>query len=324
MKPEMRDPASTLPRIVVVAGPTGVGKTALGVALGQAFNGELVNADSRYLYRGFDIGTAKPDLNERGDVPHHLIDILDPGDDFSLATYQALANQAIAEVLARGHLPILVGGTPLYVKAVIEGWSIPRVPPHPAIRDRLEREIAESGLAPVAERLADVDPVAAERCGVNPRRIIRALEIFEVTGIPMSAQEGKGPRPYRTLELGLHRERNDLYAVIDRRVDQLIAQGLLDEIRGLLSDGVSPDAPAFTSIGYRQLLPFLRGEESLEDGIARIKHDTHRYARHQETWLRGNPDLVRIHVSEPDWQGDVFARVRRFLEDDDAPGQETL
>lgn len=308
------------PKLIVVAGPTGSGKTTLGVELARRFDGEVVNADSRYLYRGFTIGTAKPSLEERSGIPHHLIDILAPDDDFSLARYQQLANAAITDIAGRSKLPLLVGGTPLYINAVIEGWRIPAVPPHPEIRARLQAEFEEYGASYLSERLAAVDPEAAERCGVNPRRIIRALEIFEVTGLPMSQLEGKGPRPYDTLELGLTRDRAQLYAAIDRRVDSLIDAGLVDEIKGLLASGISPDVPAFSSIGYRQLLPAIAGEESIEVGIARIKHDTHRYVRHQETWLRNNHRLIRIDVGDVDWFERSVEVVELFLSEPD-PGE---
>jgi tRNA dimethylallyltransferase len=312
----LEDDASK-PKIVVVAGPTAVGKTTLGVELGLRFGGEVVNADSRYLYRGFDIGTAKPTLAERRGVPHHLIDILGPADDFSLARYQELAYAAIAEILDRGKLPLLVGGTPLYVNAVIEGWTIPRVPPHPEIRARLEAEAERLGTPALSARLAAVDPAAAERCGANTRRIIRALEIYEVTGQPMSSLEGKGPRPYATLELGLTTPRERLHRLIDGRVDEQLAHGLVDEVSRLLASGVAPEAPAMSSIGYRQLLPCLRGEESLADAAQRIKSDTHRYVRHQETWLRANKRLIPIETADPDWIERAAEYVARFLAEKD-------
>src|SRR5215204_4768256 len=174
------------PRIVVVAGPTAVGKTALGIGLAEEFDGEVVNADSRYLYRGFDIGVAKPDIAERQGIPHHLIDILPPDGDMTLARYQDLALEAIAEVVNNGKLSILVGGTPLYINAVVEGWNMPRVPPNPSLRTALETEAGTRGIATLAKRLGEVDPAAAERCGGNLRRIIRALEVYEATGMPMS------------------------------------------------------------------------------------------------------------------------------------------
>lgn len=301
------------PRLVVIAGPTAVGKTALGVELARRFGGEVVSADSRYLYRGFDIGVAKPDVVERQGVPHHLIDILPPDGEMSLALFQDRAMAAIAEVVGRGRLPLLVGGTPLYVKAVVEGWRIPRVPPDPSLRARLDAEASEIGLPALTERLRRVDPAAAARSGQNRRRVIRALEVYEATGVPMSIQEGKGPRPFTTLELGLTMPRLALYRAIDDRVEDQVRRGLVDEVRRLLEGGIAPDAPAMSSLGYRQLLPYLRGESTLAAAVERIKVETHRYVRHQETWLRRNERLLRFDVSEPGWQARAEAAVERFL-----------
>ena len=301
------------PPLVAVFGPTAVGKTRLGVDLALAFGGEVVNADSRYLYRGFDIGVAKPTLAERRGVPHHLIDVLPPDGEMTLARFQDLAYAAIADVTARGRLPILVGGTPLYMNAVVEGWRIPRVPPDPALREGLEREIAERGLPPVAERLRAVDPTTHARSGTNARRVVRALEVWEATGRPMSELEGRDPIPYRVLEIGLEMPRATLRAAVDARLDDQIAARLVDEVRALLAAGVPPDAPAMSSLGYRQLLPHLAGEESLADAIRRTAHDTHRYLRHQETWLRRNPRLRRHDVTEPAWHERVLAETAAFL-----------
>jgi tRNA dimethylallyltransferase len=300
-------------RIVVVAGPTAVGKTALGIALAREYGGEVVNADSRYLYRGFDIGVAKPNLAERQGVPHHLIDILPPDGQMSLARFQDLALDAIKDVLGRNKLPVLVGGTPLYVNAVVEGWRIPRVPPNPSLRAVLEDEARTLGVTFLRDRLREVDPVAAERIGGNVRRVIRALEVYEATGVPMSAQEGKGPPPYAALEIGLTMPRGDLYRTVDDRVRDQIERGLVEEVRALLESGVPPTAPAMSSLGYRQLIPYLLGESSLEQAIERIRHDTHRYVRHQETWLRRNPRLVWFDVTTPEWMTTARTRVHAFL-----------
>jgi tRNA dimethylallyltransferase len=312
--PATPDPANPArPPLLVVVGPTAVGKTALAVDLARRFGGEVVNADSRYLYRGFEIGVAKPSPAERAAVPHHLIDVLPPDGDVSLARYQDLGMAAIAAVHARGKLPILVGGTPLYVNAVVEGWRIPRVPPNPAFRAALEAEAAAHGPDLLTERLRQVDPTTAARSGRNLRRVIRALEIHAATGTPMSAQEGKGPPPFAALEIALAMPRDQLYQRIDARVDDQIARGLVDEVRALLAAGVPPTAPAMTSLGYRQLLPALRGEIPLPEAIAQIKRDTHRYVRHQETWLRRNPRLLRVDVSTPGWTENVVAAVAAFL-----------
>jgi tRNA dimethylallyltransferase len=312
---------AALPPLIAVGGPTAVGKTAFGVELALAFGGEVINVDSRYLYRGFDIGVAKPTAGERRGVPHHLIDILPPDGEMSLARFQDLAMAAIADVRGRGRAPILVGGTPLYMNAIVEGWRIPRVPPNPALRERLERELAERGLEPLAARLKAVDPVAAERSGRNARRVIRALEIFETSGLPMSAQEGKAPIPYRVLELALTMPREALYRAVDARVADQIAAGLVDEIRALLAAGVPEDAAAMSSLGYRQLLPHLREEQTLAEAIERIEQDTHRYVRHQMTWLRRNPRLRWFDVSKPDWRERAMATVAAFLDGDSLGGE---
>ncbi|HEX5500063.1 MAG TPA: tRNA (adenosine(37)-N6)-dimethylallyltransferase MiaA [Thermomicrobiales bacterium] len=307
-------PATPQDRVVVIAGPTAVGKTSLAIDLALRLDGEIVNADSRYLYRGFDIGVAKPTIEERRGVPHHLIDILPPDGEMSLARFQDLAMAAIADISGRGRLPILVGGTPLYMNAIVEGWRIPRVPPNPELRARLERELAERGLEPLVERLRAVDPVAAERSARNPRRVIRALEIFEISGAPMSAQEGKSPPPYRIFELALTMPREALYQVVDARVAEQIAAGLVDEARTLLDAGVAENAAAMSSLGYRQLLPHLRGEQSLAEAIRHIEHDTHRYVRHQMTWLRRNPRLRWFDVSESGWRARAMSEVAAFLD----------
>lgn len=305
--------AQQAPKLVVISGATATGKTGLAIALAQEFGGEVINADSRYLYQGFNIGVAKPSMAERQGVPHHLVDVLPPDGSMSLARYQDLAYVEIAGVLSRGNVPLLVGGTPLYVNAVVEGWRIPRVPPDFAFRAAREVELAEHGVAALSAQLRQVDPISAERCGQNARRIIRALEVYAATGQPMSAQEGKGPPPYRALEIGLTRSRNELYQAIDARVHEHIAQGLAAEVQELLASGIPSTAPAMSSIGYRQLLPYLRGEQALAEAVTQIQHDTHRYVRHQETWLRKNPRLAWFDVSAPGAIQTVRQLVAEFL-----------
>jgi tRNA dimethylallyltransferase len=307
--------SDALPQLIVICGATATGKTALAIDLARRFDGEVINADSRYFYRGMDIGVAKPTLAERKAIPHHLIDILDLDDPegMSLAVFQRLAFAAIDDVLARGRLPFLTGGTPLYINAVVENWRIPEVPPDEAFRATLSREIEESGLKSVVERLRAVDPVAAERSSANPRRVIRALEIYQKTGKPMSEIEGKDPPHYRALELGLTMPRERLHTVIDARAEDQIRDGLEREVRQLLDAGVPRSNPAFSSIGYRQLFPVIDGEQSLAEAVQTIKHDTHRYVRHQETWLRKNPCIIWIDVTEDGWQERAAALVQSFL-----------
>ena len=299
--------------LIALAGPTGAGKTAAAIRIAQRFDGEIVNADSRYLYRGFDIGVAKPSPEEQSLVPHHLIDILPADGDMSLARFQELATATIRDIQRRGRLPLLVGGTVLYLNAVVEGWHIPRVPPDEPFRRSAEAEVERDGGAGLRARLAVIDPVAAARSGVNMRRVIRALEIHRATGTPMSVLEGRGASPFRTLEIALSMPREALHRRLDARIDKLIERGLVDEVRGLLASGVPERAPAMSSIGYRQLVPYLQGDESLDVAIERIRVDTRRYVRHQETWLRRNPRLLRVDVTADGWEARLDATIGRFL-----------
>lgn len=303
-----------LPPLIVIVGATAVGKTRLSLDLAARFNGEIVNADSRSFYRGMDIGTAKVSPEARTRIAHHLIDFLDPNDNVSLAMFQDLAYAKIDDIHERGRLPFLVGGTPQYVNAVVEGWKIPRVEPDPGFRLHLQREAEADGFAPLLERLRLVDPESAERSGPNVRRIIRALEVYEKTGRPMSEQQSKGPAPYRTLELELWRPREDLHQLIDTRVDEQLSSGLIAEIRSLLEQGANPDSPAFSSIGYRQAMPYIRGEATLGDVAKRIRFDTHRLVRHQQTWWRKNPNLVRIDMTAPEIQEQAIQAISDHLE----------
>lgn len=281
-------------RLLAIVGPTAVGKSALALRLAERFHGAIVSADSRLVYRGMDIGTAKPTPAERARVPHYLIDILDPDEPFGLAQFQELAYQAIADAHRKGYLPMLVGGTGQYVWAVLEGWSIPRVPPQPTIRAQLEEQARQEGPEALHRRLAELDPTAAARIDPrNVRRVIRALEVCLTTGQPISELQRKDPPPYDTLMIGLQMERAELYARIDERVEQMIAAGLVDEVRGLLEAGYAPDLPAFSSVGYRQIIAYLRGEISLEEAVARIKRDTRRLVHQQSIWFRA--DDPRIH-----------------------------
>ena len=294
--------------LLALVGPTAVGKTTLSLGLAQRFRGEIVSADSRLFYRGLDIGTAKPTAAERTVAPHHLIDIAGPDETVSLGQYRRLAGAAIDDVLARGRLPILVGGTGQYVMAVVEGWGIPEVGPRPALRAALER----LGGAEAARWLAALDPAAAARIDPrNVRRVVRALEVTLVSGRPISELQGKTPPPYDVRIVGLHRDRAALYARIDTRVAEMMAAGLLDEVRRLADAGYA-DAPPLSGLGYRQLLAHLAGETTLDEAVARIQFETHRFARQQATWFRA--DDSRIAWFEADDSAGVIAYVAAWLE----------
>jgi tRNA dimethylallyltransferase len=266
-----------------------------------------------------DIGVAKPTPAERAAVPHHLIDILDPDETATLAAFQDDAYRLVREIHGRHALPLLAGGTQQYINAVVEGWRIPRVEPQPELRERLQHEADEHGRERLLARLRALDPAAADSTGPNLRRIIRALEVIAVTGRPISEQQGKSAPWFASLLVGLTMPRALLYPRIDRRAEEQIDAGLVDEVRGLLERGVPPDAPALGSIGYRQVLPHIRGEATLEETVARIKHDTHRLVRHQETWLRKTPGLIEIDVAEDGWFDRLFATIEAFLAEHPIP-----
>ncbi|MGC4105807.1 MAG: tRNA (adenosine(37)-N6)-dimethylallyltransferase MiaA [Thermomicrobiales bacterium] len=312
MPDHVMNPASQ-PPVVAIVGPTGVGKTTLSIAIGQRIPAEIVNADSRSFYRGMDIGTAKVSPDERALVPHHFVDILDPTEPMSLATFQDRTYATFGEIHARNRVPLLVGGTPQYVNAVMEGWSIPRVAPNEPFRRALEAEAERDGIEPLAARLAAVDPEATEKSGPNLRRIIRALEVWEATGQPITALQEKKGVPFATLELELWAPREVLHERIVQRTAGHIQAGLVDEVRALLAAGVPEDAPAFSSIGYRQLLPYIHGETSLNEAVERIAIDSNRLVRHQQTWFRKNPRLIRIDTTQPGWDADAIARIGTFV-----------
>jgi tRNA dimethylallyltransferase len=283
--------------LVIVVGPTGVGKTAAAVQLASQVHGEIVSADSRQFYRHMDIGTAKPSLDERALAPHHLLDFLDPDTPFSLSEYKERAQAAIAGIAARGHVPMLVGGTGLYVRAVAEGWTLPEVPPDRELRERLEERAAREGGALLFAELQRLDPAAAAQIDPsNVRRVIRALEVCQVTGRPFSEQRRREPPPYDELWLGLTMPRAALYERVDARIDAMVAAGWVEEVRALLARGYSLDLPAFTALGYREIGAYLRGEVSLEAAVVAIKHHTHRFIRHQYAWFSLSD--VRLHWFE--------------------------
>ncbi len=276
--------------LIAILGPTAVGKSALAIKLAEEFRGEIVSADSRQVYRGMDIGTAKPSLDERRRIPHHLLDRVNPDEPFTLAQYQKLAYTAIAEIHARGKVPFLVGGSGLYVRAVLEGLSIPRVAPNPARRKHLESQDS----AALYAHLLQLDPVAAARIDPrNKRRIIRAVEVCEATGKPISELQTRASPDYRVLRIGLTMPREELYRRINARVDQMIAAGLVAEVRALVAQGYALDAPALSGLGYRQMARYVKGEIPLEEAVRLLKRDTRRFVHHQYSWFRLDDPRIR-------------------------------
>ncbi len=279
-------PDTPHPVLLAIVGPTAAGKTALSLDLAEALRGEIVSADSRQIYRGMDIGSAKATSAEQARVPHHLLDLVDPDQVLTLAEYQQLAYRAIDDIHARGRLPLLVGGSGQYVAAVLEGWRIPEVAPQPELRKRLAADAAAHGAEALHARLAALDPAAAARIDYrNVRRVIRALEVCLVTGRPISELQAKEPPPYRILRIGVTRPRPVLYERIDRRVDAMIEAGLVDEVRRLADAGYGWDLPAMTGLGYRQMGLYLRGAATLDEAIALVKQATRRFVRQQYNWF---------------------------------------
>ncbi len=284
------------PPLIIILGPTGVGKTRLALELAQRFNGEIVGADSRQVYRYMDIGTAKPTAAQQARVPHHLIDIALPDYNLSLAEYQDAAYQAIDRLHGRGKLPFLVGGSGQYTSAVEEGWGIPRVATNPALRAELEAYAAQHSPAALHERLRQVDPVAADKIHPNnSRRVIRALEVHTLTGQAISVLQVKRPPPYRILRLGLQLPRAILYPQVDERVEAMVAAGFVDEVRRLLDMGYNRTTPAMSGLGYLEIAAHLLDGLPLPEAIQRAKFSTHNFIRRQDVWFRGHDNGILWH-----------------------------
>ena len=289
------------PGVMVLVGPTAVGKTAAAIELADRCGGEIVSADSRYLYRGLDVGTAKPSPAERARVPHHLIDVTDPDRPWSLAEYQQAAYVVIDGILARGHQPLLVGGTGQYVRAVTDGWQPPPGADTGALRVTLEAELAAGGVEALAERLRRVDPASAAVVDLrNPRRVVRALEVALSTGQSFVAQRQKTPPLFRSAWMGLWLPRQELYSRIDARVDAMLAAGLVAEVEGLVARGYAWDLPAMSAVGYRQIGGYLRGEYGLDEAARQIKRATRQLVRRQANWFKPNDPTIHWVRSGPE------------------------
>jgi len=302
-------------RLLAIIGPTGVGKSRLAIRLAQTFGGEIVSADSRQVYRYMDIGTAKPARQELSLVPHHLIDIVNPDMDFSLGQYQDLACRAIDNIQQRNKLPLLVGGSGLYIWSVLEGWGIPHVPPDAEFRRGLEIKAARVGREELYQELVKVDPVAAMSIDPrNLRRVIRALEVSRYAGTPFSQLQLKKAPSFSTLIIGLTTDRAELYRRIDRRVDEMIESGLVDEVRTLMRMGYNLSMPAMSGIGYRQIGMFINSELSLEAAVLQTKYETHRIVRHQYSWFRLKDNRIRWFDIQSEIEPEITAAVAGFIE----------
>jgi len=300
-------------RLVVIVGPTGIGKSRTGLELASEYGGEIVSADSRQVYVHMDIGTAKPVPEEQALVPHHVVDIINPDEDFSLARYHELATAAIDDIHRRGRLPFLVGGSGLYVWAVVEGWQIPRVPPDDVLRRNLEKRAAEGDGDSLYRELVRVDPATASRIDPrNVRRVIRALEISRSTSTPVSELRSRQVPPYDALIIGLTCDRNEVYRRTDARVDSMIERGLVDEVRKLVDMGYGSTAPVASGIGYRQISMYLNGKLSLTEAVRQIKTETHRLVRHQNNWFRQKDERIHWFDVDKEPEAEIRALVRSF------------
>jgi tRNA dimethylallyltransferase len=301
-------------RLVAIVGPTGIGKSKLALHLAQAFNGEIVSADSRQVYRHMDIGTAKPTTQELSLVPHHLINIINPDENFSLAQYQKSAYEAINDIQQRSKLALLVGGSGQYIWSLLEDWGIPQVPPDPEFRRSLEEKAANGGKEELYRELVKVDPVAAHKIDrSNVRRVIRALEVHRHTETPFSQLQHKQTPPPNRLIIGLTTDRTELYRRIDLRVDEMIERGLVAEVEKLVNMGYGFNLPAMSSIGYKQIGMFLEGELTLASAIQQIKYETHRFVRHQYMWFQLKDDRIKWFDAQNKAEPQITSLVTGFV-----------
>ncbi len=290
-----------LPDVLAVVGPTATGKTDVGILLAEALGGEIISADCMAVYQGMDIGTAKPSPEQRQRVPFHAIDVCRPDEPFSVARFQQLALEAIRQIRQRGAVPLVVGGTGLYVKALLDGFQIPPTAADEALRHSLWQEARRLGSRALYTRLQEVDPFAASR--IHPHdavRIIRALEVYQVTGRPISEWQRRQPPPEvgRCRRFGLTMSRELLYQRINERVERMIAQGWLEEVRRLLEAGYDPHLPAMRSLGYGELVQVAQGKMELSEAVALIQRETRRFAKRQLTWFRADKQIEWVDASQ--------------------------
>jgi tRNA dimethylallyltransferase len=279
--------------LILLVGPTAVGKTELSIRLAERLDAEIISADSRLFYRGMDIGTAKPSLSERRGVPHHLIDVADPDEIWSLAMFQQAANQTISAIHARGKIPMLVGGTGQYIRSVTQGWAPPAQEPDERLRTVLERIGQDVGPFELHRRLTRIDPCAAGHIEPqNLRRTVRALEVILKTGRRFSDQRQTSPSPYSILTIGINRPRPELYQRIDARIQMMLDQGFQQEVQTLLARGYSPDLPNLSAIGYREMIAVIQGKISLDEAIVLMKRYTRQFVRRQANWFKSDDPTI--------------------------------
>ena len=300
--------------LILIVGPTAVGKTEIAIQLAEHLNGEIVSADSRLFYRGMDIGTAKPARAEQMHVRHHLIDIADPDDSLSLAVFQQKAREAITDIHAQGKIPFLVGGTGQYIRAVTEGWSPPEVKADERLRDELEKMKDAKGIEWLHDKLRNLDPAAAEKIDArNYRRTIRALEVILTTGRRFSDQRVQSESVYQLITIGLTRPRAELYERVDQRIDAMFANGFLDEVKSLLAKGYSTSLPTLSAIGYRECIKVVNGELNEEQAKVEIRRATRVFVRRQANWFKESDPNIKWFNVEDGVVADIEEHIRQSL-----------
>ena len=307
-------------KIICIAGPTASGKTALAVELAKLYNGEVVSCDSMQIYRRMDIGTAKPTLDEMQGIPHHMIDICDPQEDFSVSRYCDMASPIVDDIIARGKTAIIAGGTGLYMDSLIRGNDFADFPAT-GHKERLEERLVSEGVESLLKELWTVDPESADKSLSNPRRIVRALEVYYETGETITAHNQRTqtrPSRYDPLWFALTDEdRQDLYARINLRVGVMLERGLLDEIRGLLDDGIPAGCTALQAIGYKEFVDTLAGKCTVEEAADQVRQSSRRYGKRQLTWFRRNPKAIWLYRKPGEGCAEIVEKARPFLRDFD-------
>lgn len=298
-------------KLVVIVGPTAVGKTDLAIEIAEQLNGEIISADSRYFYRGMDIGTAKPDAGQLGRVSHHLIDVADINETWSLGVYQRKVKSIMNDIFSRGKLPLIVGGTGQYIRSVIEGWQIPEKAPDYGLRDVLEKWSEKVGTENLHQKLAVIDPLAASIIDFrNKRRTIRALEVIFYSGRRFSDQRKKSPLEFRYKMVGLIRDRSQLYERIDKRINEMFERGFIDEVKLLLKKGYSIDNPPMTAIGYSEVIGFIEGKMDLQECVMKIKKRTREFVRRQANWFKTSDPRINWFDVTNDRKTDVIEFIK--------------
>lgn len=299
--------------LLVILGPTAVGKTNIAIKVAHQLNGEIISADSMQVYRHLNIGTAKPSLTERKRVPHHLMDIVDPGENYNVVRFQSEVKQLIPAIVGRGHLPMLVGGTGLYISAVVDNYNFSHDGPNPLLRRQLTARAVKLGSQTLHRELSQVDPAAAKKIQrTDTRRLVRALEV-SASGQQFSASK-HGPPLYRVVQIGLTRKRTKLYEAVNQRVEQMFDRGLVEEANWILQLDLPPDLPVLQALGYKEIFPYLQGEVSIDEAKDNLKRQTRRFVKRQLTWFRRDERIIWLDRDEYSDQEALTAQIVSIVE----------